>query len=77
MSVQMARGATVSNTVTLLMQLAALPLLSVTVRLTLFRPVSPQSKCVLSAVKLAMAQLSKLPASRSLADRVPEPEPSR
>src|SRR6185503_11198938 len=54
-------GASVSWTITVAVQEALLPLLSVTVRVTVFVPTLLQSKVVLLRLRLAMPQASALP----------------
>ncbi|MBK9420377.1 MAG: hypothetical protein IPN44_04905 [Flavobacteriales bacterium] len=63
---QMATGAMLSTTVTVVQQVAVLPLASVTVRITLLAPASLQLKEVWLALKVSEPlQLSLLPLSRS------------
>src|SRR5438128_3899423 len=60
---QRAVGATVSWTRTVAVQVLVLPFSSVTVRETVFGPTLPQSKLVLSRLRLAIPQASELPLS--------------
>src|SRR2546423_3269497 len=60
---QTANGGTESTTVTVAVAVWLLPLLSVTVRVTVFAPTLVQSKLLLSRLKLAMPQASLLPLS--------------
>src|ERR1043166_9075945 len=63
MSRQMAVGATESITVTVAVQVEVLPLLSVTVRVTVLVPMVVQSNVVLSTLTLAIPEASLLPLS--------------
>src|SRR6266540_2554431 len=63
MSWQTATGATESATVTVAVQVWLLPFTSVTVRVTVFGPMSLQSKLIWSRLRLAMPQASLLPLS--------------
>ena len=58
---QLTVGATRSWTETMAVQVALLPLLSVTVKVTRLVPILVQSKLVLSRLRLAMPQASELP----------------
>src|SRR5437899_13055 len=60
---QTANGGTESTTVTVAVAVWLLPLLSVTVRVTVFVPMLVQSKLLLSRLRLAMPQVSALPLS--------------
>ena len=53
-----AAGLVVSETVTVAVQLAVLPLASLTVRVTVLLPASVQTKSVLSRLRLSTPQLS-------------------
>src|SRR5690606_21389470 len=64
---QTAVGATLSSTVTTVVQVLEFPLTSVTVSVTVFEPTSAQVKSVTSMLVLAIAQLSALPLSTSAA----------
>ncbi len=61
----MAVGATLSSTVTTALAVASFPLLSVTVRSTLFVPTFEQSKSVWLKAKDAIPQASSEPLSTS------------
>ena len=65
-----------SCTVTLLVQVLVLPLLSVTLKVTVFEPTLLQVKLVGLAAKLAMPQASFEPLSTSLAVIVALPDAS-
>src|SRR5690606_37580132 len=60
-------GAMMSSTVTIAVAVSVLPLTSVTVRVTVLAPTSPQSKLDLSSVMLAITQASVEPLSISAA----------
>ncbi len=60
---QSAVGAVLSTTVTVAVQVLTLPLVSVTVRVTVLAPTWLQSKLAWSRLMLAMPQLSLLPLS--------------
>jgi len=60
-------GLILSSTVTVAMQVAWLPLLSVTVSVTVFGPISLQSNAVVFSDKLAMPQASLEPLSIPMA----------
>ncbi|SRX75318.1 hypothetical protein AEQU3_02312 [Aequorivita antarctica] len=62
---QLATGATLSSTVTTVVQVELLPFTSVTVRVTVFGPTSAQVKSDISIVVVATPQLSVLPFSIS------------
>ena len=62
---QLATGGTLSSTVTTAVQVETLPLLSVTVRITLFAPTLEQSNVETSIVVLAIPQASAEPPSTS------------
>jgi hypothetical protein len=70
---QITVGFTGSWTVTVAVQVAVLPLLSVTVRITVFVPRLVQSKLVLFRLRLAMPQASVLPLSIWAAEIVATP----
>ena len=58
---QTATGGSASTTVTVAVQVELLPLLSVTVRVTVLVPTLLTTKLVLSRLRLAMPQASVLP----------------
>src|SRR5690606_15309562 len=62
---QFATGATLSSTVTTVVQVETLPFTSVTVKVTVFGPTSAQVKAVMSIEVLAIPQASVLPLSIS------------
>jgi len=66
-----------STTVTIAVPLLTLPLLSVTVKLTVFVPKSAQVKLVLSRLMLAIPHASVLPSSISVVLMLPRPLASR
>src|SRR5207249_1350425 len=61
----LATGLTLSSTVTVLVQVEALPLASVTVRVTVLGPTLPQVKLLGLTLREAMPQASLLPLSTS------------
>ena len=65
-----------SSTVTMAEQVAVLPLASVAVSVTVFAPISLQSKVDGSTVKLVMPQLSEEPLSISAATMLAFPAAS-
>ena len=71
-----AAGDTVSSTVTVAVHVLALPLASVTVKVTTFAPIILQSKAVWSNAKLWILQLSVEPLSISAALMLALPDPS-
>ena len=77
MLLQTGVGAVESSTITVAVQVAVLLLASVTVKVTLFEPMSAQAKLVVEAVVLLTEQLSAEPPSMSAAVIVALPEPSR
>ncbi len=74
MSLQLANGATLSTTVTVAVQVALLPLASVTVSVTVLGPTLAQVKLVCEAEKLKPPQASVEPLLRSLAAIVALPD---
>src|SRR4030043_257181 len=74
---QTATGEIVSITVTVAVHWSVLPLLSVTVRATVFPPTSAQVKSVISSTMLAMPHASLLPLFMSAATIVTLPVASR
>ena len=69
-------GAVPSSTVTVALQVAVLPLWSVTVSVTVLAPRCVQSKAVCDAARVATEQLSELPLSMSAAVMVALPKAS-
>ena len=70
---QFATGATLSSTVTVAEHVEVLPLLSVTVRVTVLAPIFVQSKLVLLKARLAMPEASLEPLFTAAAVVLPVP----